>query len=198
MVLRIIVGVLMLAFLCLSSSGTQTHQKADADTVFAEIKSLQPTIRRVPLQSDDVVLTGRYQDRIEGSPSMSEEDIYLFPDHSYIYTLMTDVAPQFITDQGGWQYVNGVIELKPNTSNDKVGHNLRFIILLFDRSGKTYQMILGLDGDQEQFINEAKRTNPQLILDKSSYKKTEEINEEMSKGKKEYLLECCSKPRSHS
>ena len=189
----------MIASLCAFAVGRQSDHKGDVDKTFAEIKTLLPSIKRVAVQADDdSILSGRYRDRIPETRSMSEEDIYLFPDHSYVYTYMSDIAPEFITDQGDWHYSNGMIELKINPSKDNPSHNVRFLTLLFEGKDKTYQFLVGLDGDHEHFLEDARYPDLPVIVWKSSYKKTEPMNKDTYKEKKKYLLECCTNPRRYN
>ena len=109
---------------------------------------------------------------------------------------MTDVVPPHITDKGNWNYTDGMIVLEPDNKNEKPLHNLRFLPLLYAEKGKSYKLLVGLDGDQEEFLNEAQHINPWIITSKSSYKKTEDLSEKTYMETVKYLWDCCSKWRS--
>jgi hypothetical protein len=53
------------------------------------------------------LLSGHYTD----SGGLSGDDLYLFPDKTYIYMEWADILPRTIRDQGAWEYQDSFITL---------------------------------------------------------------------------------------
>lgn len=75
---------------------------------------------------------------------LSGSDLYLFPDHSYIYTEWADIMPETIYDKGSWTLEANFLNLSPDS--DIVwdpGADRRYLTLR-ERS-ETQTLLFGLD-----------------------------------------------------
>jgi hypothetical protein len=46
------------------------------------------------------------------TPPMGRDSLFLFPDKTYIYTSMTDISPDTISDKGTWTLDSDIVQLK--------------------------------------------------------------------------------------
>jgi hypothetical protein len=50
--------------------------------------------------------------RKRAGPPMSGNDLYLFPDKTYVYCEWGDILPNTIYDKGNWSFSKGILDLK--------------------------------------------------------------------------------------
>jgi len=94
---------------------------------------------------------------------LSGDDLYIFPDKTYIYCQWSDISPYAITDKGAWTFSGGVLELNSdsditwNTRLDR--HFLAVRRLSFPKE----ILLLGIETDLPFFEGEA-GSDPQVSL----------------------------------
>lgn len=108
-----------------------------------------------------------------GDGLLSGENLYLFPDGSYIYTEWGDLLPETIYDKGEWRIDAGVVRLSPNAAiawNPK--SDRRFAALTVP--ARTGHVLVGLDRTLECFlelVREHPDTSPAEWLEVSASKR---------------------------
>jgi hypothetical protein len=96
-------------------------------------------------------------------PFMGGEDLYLFPDGSYIYCEWSDNAPLTIYDKGTWKLGRGLVELK---SDPKVTWNPeieRQYMAVRRKSSNKEILLVGTKEDLRRFEKNA-GDNPGFML----------------------------------
>jgi len=56
-------------------------------------------------------LAGKYSNPPKGTVGLSGDDLYLFPDGTYVYDEWADIEPLVVRDKGKWQVVDGLVVL---------------------------------------------------------------------------------------
>jgi len=98
-------------------------------------------------------------------PGLSGEDLYLFPDHAYLYLQWADIMPQTIFDKGTWQFEAGVVSLQSDHSvrQQDFPKDRRFVPLYHKVSGKRTLLLMGTSWDFTYFKEKA-TTNDDFML----------------------------------
>lgn len=115
-----------------------------------------------------VQLSGQYTSSSEElrrrvGPFESGNDLYLFPDGTYIYCEWTDIEPVTVYDKGAWQLRDGFVELNASadvTWNSKVE---REFIILHRVSRPNEILLVGAKRDLSYFEQHAD-ADPELML----------------------------------
>ena len=94
---------------------------------------------------------------------LSGDDLYLFPDGTYIYCEWADIQPLAIYDKGRWTFANGAVELKsdPDVTWDPEAD--RIYVAVRRRSKKKEVLLVGVHSDLSRFKAES-QDNPELTL----------------------------------
>lgn len=131
----------------------------------AQPAPLQRLQAKVPVESVTVSqLAGKYSDPTkEFSPGLFGNDLYLFPDGTYVYDEWADIQPLTIYDRERWQVENGTIVL---TSDNDItwypGVGRRYIA--FSRRGHPGEALLIGTTDALNRFEEIAADNPELQL----------------------------------
>jgi hypothetical protein len=90
-------------------------------------------------------------------------DLYLFPDGTYIYCEWADIQPLTIYDKGTWMFTNGAVELKsdPDVTWDPEAD--RTYLAVRRRSKKKEVLLVGVHSDLPRFEAES-QDNPEITL----------------------------------
>jgi hypothetical protein len=155
-----LVSILLLA---LYSQGALKAPISDA------LQRLQAKVSVESLASVDMSgIAGRYTNpskelvrRIGGV--LSGDDLYLFPDGTYIYCEWSDVQPLTIYDKGKWTFTNGAVELKsdPDVKWDPKAD--RTYVAVRRQSHPKEILLVGLRRDLPYFEQEV-RDDPESML----------------------------------
>jgi hypothetical protein len=145
------------------------------------------------VQADNPVnLAGRYtgetselQSRV--GPFLSGEDLYLFPDGSYVYLKWADVMPRTVYDKGKWTGRAGVVELisDPEITWDPSIDRRHLLVRRAVR--KQEIMLLALPADIDYFEKNAS-DDPELMLLIVGMARTEVLTEKTSAAVKARLM----------
>ena len=108
-----------------------------------------------------------------GEGMLNGENLYLFPDGSYIYTEWGDVLPETIYDKGAWSIEGGVVRFTPDAAVVWTpGSDRRFVALLPPTA--TEVLLVGIDRTLETFLDlvrEHPETTPLEWLEVSALKR---------------------------
>jgi hypothetical protein len=95
---------------------------------------------------------------------LSGDDLYLFPDGTFIYCEWADVQPLTIYDKGQWTFTNGAVELKsdPDVTWDPEAD--RTYIAVRRQSHKKEVLLIGLHSDLPHFEEQAADDPESMLL----------------------------------
>jgi hypothetical protein len=84
-------------------------------------------------------------------PGLFGSDLYLFRDHTYIYTMWADLMPETIYDRGSWSLTGNLLAFSsdPHISWDP-GADRRYMTLR--KRGRTETLLFGLDRSLDTFL----------------------------------------------
>jgi hypothetical protein len=91
------------------------------------------------------------------------DDLYLFPDGTYIYCAWTDIAPVTIRDKGRWVVSGNEIELTSDPDIKWYPRAERHYLLARRRSPRREVLAIGIDRDLTYFEQNA-MDNPNFML----------------------------------
>jgi hypothetical protein len=96
-------------------------------------------------------------------PFLSGNDLYLFPDQSYIYCVWTDIQPVTIFDKGTWRVKDGFLEL--TTSADVTWKpNLEREYIVVHRASRPDEIVLVGAKDGLSYFEQNAGDDPEFML----------------------------------
>jgi hypothetical protein len=156
------------------SAGRADHAEAQGSgapnpaQVLQEIRQILPKVS-APGSEDEVLslLPAHFSPQSSEHPRhLSGEDLYLFPDRSFLYIHGADIEPPTIYDNGTWSFSNGVLELNGDRSfrqSDDM-RDRHFIPLYFPVAEKRTLLLMGLEWQFPCFRGCAKRDNDHTLF----------------------------------
>ena len=130
--------------------------------VVTHVRPLVPTIALSAPTDWRHSLAGHYEPAKRLStpriPELSGDDLYLFPDKTYIYIEWTDISPETIDDKGAWSFDGQFVRLLSDRSVPKHKGGLRdmtFIPLTATYARKTRLLLMGVPRDFRYFKEES-------------------------------------------
>jgi hypothetical protein len=102
-------------------------------------------------------------------------DLYLFPDGTFIYCEWSDIQPVIIDDKGSWAPGNGLIELKSDPEVTWKPDDDRTYIAVRRRPNHKEVLLVGIQSDLPRF-EESAQDDPELTLLLSSKKREDTFN----------------------
>ena len=94
---------------------------------------------------------------------LNGNELYLFPDGTYIYSEWADIQPLTIYDKGRWTFANGAVELKSDPEVTWNPEADRTYVAVRHRSKKKEVLLVGVHSDLARFEAE-NQNNPELTL----------------------------------
>jgi hypothetical protein len=126
--------------------------------------------------------------REKAGPPLSGNDLYLFPDGTYLYCTWSDIPPDTIRDKGSWNVSGGEINLTTDSDVTWNPGTERHYLLVHRRS-KTQEVIaVGMDRSLRYFEKHAK-DDPEFMLLLVSMIRVSEISLTDSNKLKERLVQ---------
>jgi hypothetical protein len=111
------------------------------------------------------------------TPPMGGDSLFLFPDKTYIYTTVSDIPPDTISDKGTWKLTGGTVDLK---SDDDVVWKSRYAerqYVLVRRRGRDGEIFaVGTDRNLKYFEANA-QDDPGFMFLLNSMKREQAILE---------------------
>ena len=151
---------------------------------------------RVPVVAVEVAtpldLAGRYTGqtrelRSRVGPFLSGEDLYLFPDGTYLYCEWGDIVPKTIYDKGKWVARNGTVEFVSDADIAwEPGFDRRHV-LVRRTSHQREIILLAVPADIDYFEKNA-ADDPELMLLIVGMSRVETFSEKTSSGLKARLM----------
>lgn len=106
---KISASLVFLMAILLQSPNHETTQ-TPLERLQAKIEVVSPT-NLTPLQ-----VAGEFNNPSEEQskrvPPLGKDCLFLFPDQTYIYTFVTDISPDTISDKGSWTLDGDIVQLK--------------------------------------------------------------------------------------
>ena len=106
-------------------------------------------------------LAGQYTNASEElrkyGPPMGAENLFVFPDKTYIFTFVTDIPPDTISDKGTWSLAGDTVRLKSDKDITWKSKRVDRRHLVVRRRGHDDELFLvGMDWNLTQFERTAK------------------------------------------
>lgn len=127
-------------------------------------------------------------------PPLGRDSLFLFSDKTYIYTFVTDISPDTISDKGSWTLDGDIVELKSDKD----------VTWRFKRAERRYVLVRRADHDGELFavgterhltyFEEHAKDDPQFMFLLNSLKRERTISEAEAAGLHQKLMQEKWKP----
>jgi len=129
-----------------------------------------------------------------GRSFLSGNDLYLFPDGSYIYTVWADIERTTIVDKGGWVFSEGVVKLisAPDVTWDPEAE--RTYLAVRRPSRKNEILLVGLEDALSYFETKA-HEDPEFTLLLVAKVRTNGFSSEAAAKLKAKLMRDAWRPR---
>lgn len=126
-----------------------TRTASSPDIFLARILPIVPDLQLIPYAAtNDTVLPGYYTSGHHNF-ALGGHDLYLFPDHTYLYVKWADVLPETIADKGVWKYQHGFVDLLSDGSLAKLLPKDRQYVALRFKYGQ--QQVFALMGTSRAY-----------------------------------------------
>ncbi len=91
---------------------------AEPKRILREIEGIVPAVSAPASDRETLaLLPAHFSDRnAETGPTLSGQDLYLFPDGSYFFLRWADIEPPTIYDKGRWSFRGGLVSLQSDHS----------------------------------------------------------------------------------
>jgi hypothetical protein len=144
-------------------------------------------------------LTGQYtstpkelQKRV--GPFLSGNDLYLFPDGTYIYCEWTDIEPVTVYDKGTWAFKNGEVAL---TSDPEITWKPRAerAYVAVHRWSRTAEILLVGTGRDLDYFEKHAGNDPEFMLLVSAKKREKTFSQQEAEKLKVTLMKDAWRPK---
>ena len=144
----------------------------DPREMTAALRNSVPSIRVArPQQDSSQFFAGHFSSAAEIAksppPELSGEDLYLFPDKSYINVEWADILPDAIYDKGRWEYEGDYVRLHSDYSvpkNPKVKRDPAFAPFFARVSGRERLFLVGVPWMYSYFRQHAEPLDEFMFL----------------------------------
>lgn len=188
-----IVGVICAGCHTLSPSSA-VYTSGEPARLIQEIQRIVPSVSAPTSDSETLAFLPAHfsnrnseTERLVG-PGLSGEDLYLFPDRSYMYLQWADIMPPTIYDKGTWLFESGVVSLQSDHSvrQRDFPKDRHFAPLFFNVSGKRTLLLMGTNWDFS-YYKEKGRTNDNFMLFLCTLTHNEPIEQERAETLKKRI-----------
>jgi len=156
-------NLVSIVLLALYSQGVLTATTSDA------LERLQAKVSVESLASIDMSgIAGHYANPPKELAKqlggfLDGNDLYLFPDGTYVYCEWADIQPLTVYDKGRWTFADGAVELKSDPDVTWNPEADRTYVAVRRRSKKKEVLLVGVHSDLARFEAES-QDNPELTL----------------------------------
>jgi hypothetical protein len=124
---------------------------------------------------------------------LSGNDLYLFPDGTYVYCEWADIEPVTVHDKGTWVFKDGQVTL---TSDPEItwepGAERTYVAV--HRSSRTEEILLVGTGHDLDYFEENARDDPEFMLLLNSKKREKAFSQKEAKELKASLMKDAWRP----
>jgi hypothetical protein len=175
--MRLVLAITILALLwsgCSAPTSAKRNvaQSAEASDVLREVRRVVPQAS-APQTSDDLssLLPAHFSSRNaeterRAGPSLTGEELYLFPGGHYCFVEWGCVLPPTIYDRGQWVFRDGVLELKSDGFLSRKGpmRDRRYVPLFHTVAGRRTLLLMGTTWDFPYFKEKAKPNDDFMLF----------------------------------
>jgi hypothetical protein len=128
------------------------------------------------------------------TPPMGEDSLFLFPDKTYIYTHVTDIPPDTISDKGTWSLAGDIVQLKSDKEVKWKSKRAERQYILVRRRGQDKELFaVGTERDLTYFDDHAK-SDPNFMFLLNSLKRERAIDKAETPALRKKLMQEKWKP----
>jgi hypothetical protein len=128
------------------------------------------------------------------TPPMGRDSLFLFPDKTYIYTFVTDIPPDTISDKGTWTLDGDIIELKSDKDVTWKSKRAERRYVLVRRAGHDGELFLVGTERQLTYFEEHAKDDPEFMFLLNSLKRERAIAEAETAALHKKLMQAKWKP----
>lgn len=170
--LRTIAILGILAAGCTGPVRRPSSARRDPVRILQELQQMLPAVSAPRSATETLaLLQAHFSDRnpeLERRflPATSGEDLYLFPDRSYLYVRWADIMPATIFDRGTWSFETEVLALQSDRSvqQQDFPKDRRFVPLYYNVSGRRTLLLMGTNWDFSYFKENATKSDDLMLL----------------------------------
>ncbi|MFA5794073.1 MAG: hypothetical protein WC980_03260 [Candidatus Brocadiia bacterium] len=193
--------ILMMGLGCAGNTSAKTNQdKAIPDSnrramMVKEIQQLLPAVKEVVSDPEiEANFVGHWTEQsiIDMGGGLSGDDIYFFPDKTYMYTHWADIIEEHICDKGRWAYEQGFLSIYSDntikiTSWLPRPGDTTYLPIQYPIDGKDRLLLMGTDKGFSYGVG-GKRLHDDSDLFLITFGKIEDITVEGTEGIKANLM----------
>jgi hypothetical protein len=128
------------------------------------------------------------------TPPMGRDSLFLFPDKTYIYTFVTDLPPDTISDKGTWTLDGDIVQLKSDKDITWKSKRAEQRYILVRRRGHDGELFaVGTERELTYFEAHA-NDDPEFMFLLNSLKRERAVSEAETAALKEKLMQEKWKP----
>jgi hypothetical protein len=156
-----VIGILVAG--CRPAPPSTSAGASEPARILQEVQRVVPDVSAPKSDSETLTLLPAHfsnrnsETEHRAGPALSGDDLYLFPDRSYLYLRWADIMPPTIYDRGTWLFETGVLSLQSDHSVQQrdFPKDRRFIPLYHNVSGKRTLLLMGTSWDFSYFKEKA-------------------------------------------
>jgi len=111
------------------------------------------------------------------TPPMGRDSLFLFPDKTYIYTSMTDIPPDAISDKGTWTLDGDIVQLKSDKDVAWKSKRAERRYVLVRRRGHNGELFAVGTEHELTYFEENAKDDPEFMFLLNSLKRERAISE---------------------
>jgi hypothetical protein len=155
----LLIGIMVLSLQTPIQKATQTPlERLQAKIAVVSVGSLTPP--QVAGQFNNPS-----EEQNKRTPPMGRDSLFLFPDKTYIYTFVTDISPDTISDKGTWTLNGDIVDLKSDKDVTWKSKRAERRYVLVRRAGHDEELFaVGVERELKYFEEHAKDDSEFMFL----------------------------------
>lgn len=125
---------------------------------------------------------------------MGRDSLFLFPDKTYIYTWVTDLPPDTISDKGNWSLDGDTVQLRSDKDVTWKSKRTERQYILVRRRGHDGELFAVGTGHELTYFEEHAEDDPEFMLLLNSLKREKSISEAETAALQKKLMQEKWKP----
>jgi hypothetical protein len=183
-----LVGIVVLLLQSPNQEATQTPlERLQAKIDVVSVASLTP-----PQVAGE--FNNPSEEQNKRTPPMGRDSLFLFPDRIYIYTFVTDILPDTISDKGTWTLDGNIVELKSDKDVTWKSKRAERRYVLVRRAGHDGELFAVGTERQLTYFEEHAKDDPEFIFLLNSLKRERAIAEAETAALHKKLMQAKWKP----
>jgi hypothetical protein len=183
-----LVGIVVLLLQSPNQKATQTPlERLQAKIDVVSVASLTP-----PQVAGE--FNNPSEEQNKRTPPMGRDSLFLFPDRTYIYTFVTDILPDTISDKGTWTLDGNIVELKSDKDVTWKSKRAERRYVLVRRAGHDGELFAVGTERQLTYFEEHAKDDREFIFLLNSLKRERAIAEAETAALHKKLMQAKWKP----